>query len=490
MSKIPAREFLRDEPSAKSSLDTILASPYTTFYEKPLRIMKIDSNGEESVEVTRTTFKTINDTVSFDKITEICENIITEKMTGKEKSLLSQLLFSLGEQVITIEQNLIGQIDLNIDNKVQSKHFDKLERELFIKLDQILVDRSRVSLEKMMDILENQFSTFQNKMDEQKDLLIKKFEDYFTKKIEENVNTAISKVNSHFENIIQQEVDRRYQSIHNQITNQIHQEIKRRIDESTQTDDERCNDGICELPETQMRIYDENSIIPPIPPTNEKVDEPISSIKKFEYIDENLLPDGSDMVFEDFTQENNQSKEDVEVVMINESKEIEVINESKEEIIINEPKEDIIIDESKEEIEVVNESKEEIEVVNESKEVEVINEPKEDIIIDESKEEIEVVNESKEVVVINEPKEDVEVVMINESKEVEVINEPKEDIIIDESKEVDIINESKEEVVNESKEIEVINESKEDIIINESKEVEIIINESKEIEVVNETNEV
>ena len=106
MSKIPSKDIFKDDFSTKSYVDPILNSPYTTVYEKPLRIMKIDSNGDESIEITRTTYKTINDAVSLDKITEICDHLVSEKMVGKEKSLMSQLVFSLGEQVLEIEKRL------------------------------------------------------------------------------------------------------------------------------------------------------------------------------------------------------------------------------------------------------------------------------------------------------------------------------------------------------------------------------------------------
>jgi hypothetical protein len=520
MSKIPAREFLRDEPSAKSSLDTILASPYTTLYEKPLRIMTVNPNGEEKVEVTRTTYKTINDTVTIDKITEICENVITDKMMKKEKSLLSQLLFSLGEQVIEVEKNLMSQMDVNIDNKVKNKHFDNLEKDLFTKLDNSVKDKIKQSSTKMMDTLDTQLTEFEVKMNDQKNLVVKKFEDFFSEKIKEEVDRSISNIHGHLQRMIEEEV-------------------RKAIDMLSKEDlNENCHDGICDLPEkdeVSVKIYDEESLKNPIIVSDyllhvEDENREVQVVEDF--IDENLLPDGSDMIFDDIQRKNKevqvvedfidenllpdgsdmifddiQRKNINKVEVIEESKEeTQVVEQSKEEIqIAKEDNDEVQVEESKEEVQVVVETKEEVQVVVETKEeIQILEESKEEIqILEESKEEVQVVEESKEEVqVVEESKEEIQI--LEESKEeIQILEESKEEVqVVEETKEeIQIANEDNDEVqVEESKEevqvveetkeeIQIANEDNDEVQVEESKEEVQVVETKDEIQVVEETKE-
>jgi len=506
MSKIPAREFLRDDNSARTTLDTILASPYTTLYEKPLRIMTINPNGEETVEVTRTTYKAINDTVSVDKITEICENIVMDKILGKEKSLMSQLLFSLGEQVIEVEKNLSSKIDTNIDIKVKNKHFDNLEKDLSLKLENILSEKLRIISTRINENLENDISDFETKFNEQQNLSHKKLELYLNQKVEEEVNRQLSIIHGNIEKMFRDDISKRLDKIHNNITKIIQEELNKRID--IQSEYENCQDGICLLPvqhpedeninETKNLENDKDQFSLQTSVADDVASHGDITLlpqpdDSFKYIDENLLPDGSDMIFDDIHSE--AKEEDINIsepkeedINISEPKEEDIIiSELKEDINISEPKEeDINIPEPKEEDIIIPEQKEEDIIISEPKEDIIISEPKEDIIISEPKEDINI-SEPKEDINISEPKEDIN---IPESKEDIIIPEPKEDIIISEQKEDINIPESKEDIIiPETKEDIIISETKEDINISETKEEDINIPESKEDIIIPETKE-
>ena len=123
MSRIPAKELLsKEDQSARSMTEPILNSPYTTTYQKPLRILKVDSDGNTTLETSTTTYKSVNEPVSLEKITQICENIITDKMLSKEKSLMSQLLYTIGDNLLEIEKRLYNFVTQNIDDKINEKH--------------------------------------------------------------------------------------------------------------------------------------------------------------------------------------------------------------------------------------------------------------------------------------------------------------------------------------------------------------------------------
>jgi hypothetical protein len=510
MSKIPAREFLRDDNSARTTLDTILASPYTTLYEKPLRIMTINPNGEETVEVTRTTYKAINDTVSVDKITEICENIVMEKILGKEKSLMSQLLFSLGEQVIEVEKNLTSKIDTNIDIKVKNKHFDSLEKDITLKLENNLSERLRIMSTRITENLENDITEFEIKMNEQQHLSHNKLELYLHQRVEEEVNRQLSIIHGNIEKMIREDISKRLDKIHNNITKIIQEELNKRI--GIQSEYENCQDGICLLP---VQHHEDENINQTKKLENHKdqislgtsISEDVASHgditllssheESYKYIDENLLPDGSDMIFDDTdeTKEDRVTQDSKEEVIINELKEEVVTQETKEEVVTNELKEEVVTQDSKEVI--INVSKEEDRVTQESKEViindsneEVTQETKEEVVTNELKEEV--IQETKEEVIINELKEEViqetkEEVIINDSNE-EITQETKEEVVTNDSNE-EITQETKEEVVtNDSKEV-VTNDSKEEVITNESKEEDRVTQETKEEVITNESNE-
>jgi len=152
MSRIPAKELLsKEDQSTRSSVDPILNSPYTTTYQKPLRILKVDSNGNSTLETSTTTYRSVNEPVSLDKITQICENIITDKMLSKEKSLMSQLLYTIGDNLLEIEKRLYNFVSQNIDDKINEKHIHTLEK----KLNASVTDYMRVMTLKLEDKIES-----------------------------------------------------------------------------------------------------------------------------------------------------------------------------------------------------------------------------------------------------------------------------------------------------------------------------------------------
>jgi hypothetical protein len=417
MSRIPSKDIFKDDHSARSYVDPILNSPYSTVYEKPLRIMKIDSNGEETFEVTKATYRTINDAVSYEKLTEICETLITERMLGKEKSLMSQLGFSLGEQVIEIEKRLTDHIDFHIDQRVKEKHFDPLEREMFQRLDHLLTDRLKFVLGRIMD-------DFDEKLE------------MFSKQIKEELQKEMGGAQSNLKKIVENEVQRAMDDMR----------------ESDMEEDEGCQDVLCDLPQletinkTQINELMVN-VLETLPTESEllkDLSENNIEKKNFEFVDENLLDNGEDMVFD-----NRKSEEKVEDVGAQEETEQEQL-EKLEESVVPQTKEEEVPSETKEEVpsetkeEVASETKEE--VASETKE-EVASETKEEVA-SETKEEV--ASETKEEV-IQEPQEQV----VQETKE-EVVQETKEEVIQEPKEEV--IQEPKEEVIQEPKE-EVVQEN-------------------------------
>jgi hypothetical protein len=412
MSRIPSKDIFKDDHSARSYVDPILNSPYSTVYEKPLRIMKIDSNGEETFEVTKATYRTINDAVSYEKLTEICETLITERMLGKEKSLMSQLGFSLGEQVIEIEKRLTDHIDFHIDQRVKEKHFDPLEREMFQRLDHLLTDRLKFVLGRIMD-------DFDEKLE------------MFSKQIKEELQKEMGGAQSNLKKIVENEVQRAMDDMR----------------ESDMEEDEGCQDVLCDLPqletinETQINELMVN-VLETLPTESEllkDLSENNIEKKNFEFVDENLLDNGEDMVFD-----NRKSEEKVEDVGAQEETEQEQL-EKLEESVVPQTKEEEVPSETKEEV--IQETKEEVVQETQEPQEEVVQEPQEQVIQDPKEE---VIQEPKEEV-IQEPQEQV----VQETKE-EVVQETKEEVIQEPKEEV--IQEPKEEVIQEPKE-EVVQEN-------------------------------
>jgi hypothetical protein len=310
MSKIPSRDIFKDDLSFKNSVEPILNSPYTTVYEKPLRIMTINSNGEENIEVTTTSYKTINDTISIDKITQICENIILDKMLGKEKSLLSQLLFRLGEQVLEVEKRILDNIDLNMELKFKQQNLlEPLEKEIFNRLDNSYNEKLKLIMGGLLDDIEKSNQIQQNYL-----------LNYISKQIKDEMKKEMGGVQSNLKKMVELEV-------------------KNALDNMTKSDmeEENCQDVLCDLPElekiTEQVVVEEykdlvNTVVHGVDLIIEKLpteSELLKDLSKnnFEFIDENLLTNGEDLIFDIEEERAKEENEKVEEAVVQEVEKVE-----------------------------------------------------------------------------------------------------------------------------------------------------------------------
>jgi hypothetical protein len=119
--------FLSRGDLTDDSASLILQSPYSSTYEKPLRILKVDSEGRQQIETSTSVYKTINDSVSIEKIKQICEKIIDERMAASISSFLS----SINEHFLQMEKRLISFLETKQTSlsDIQQKSFDELKEQ-------------------------------------------------------------------------------------------------------------------------------------------------------------------------------------------------------------------------------------------------------------------------------------------------------------------------------------------------------------------------
>ena len=299
--------------------ESALYSPYSTVYQKPLRIMKVDSDGQENIEVTTTTYKTINEPVSIEKIKEICENIIVEKMfTKDEQSPFMQFMKTITDQFLQFQNKITSfmeeskssnQADMDGFQKkimegllqAQEQQFDRLEKQLLTaqKSDSIQNNAAEANAaetnaaetnetllqnKSLMEIIREEVAKALDNIDE-KDLV----EAPEFQASEDLSEPSVKFVIQDFENI-KEEYDP--ENVEDLQETEKTQELGVQL--QTETLQEEKQEDVFEyidenvLPDGTDMVFDD-----------EILEDEKEQTSEFEYIDENLLPDGTDMIFDD-----------------------------------------------------------------------------------------------------------------------------------------------------------------------------------------------
>jgi hypothetical protein len=294
--------------------ESALYSPYSTVYQKPLRIMKVDSDGQENIEVTTTTYKTINEPVSIEKIKEICENIIVEKMfTKDEQSPFMQFMKTITDQFLQFQNKITSfmeeskssnQADMDGFQKkimegllqAQEQQFDRLEKQLLTaqKSDSIQNNAAETNAaetnetllqnKSLMEIIREEVAKALDNIDE-KDLV----EAPEFQASEDLSEPSVKFVIQDFENI-KEEYDP--ENVEDLQETEKTQELGVQL--QTETLQEEKQEDVFEyidenvLPDGTDMVFDD-----------EILEDEKEQTSEFEYIDENLLPDGTDMIFDD-----------------------------------------------------------------------------------------------------------------------------------------------------------------------------------------------
>jgi hypothetical protein len=386
MSKIPAREFFKDEVS------TFPLSPsttYTTIYDKPLKILRVDARGEESVEITHSTYKSINEIPSIEKISEICEKIVNEKMAQREKSLLGELLgFFQG-----IQDDLMNKLDRKNEN---------LENDLLSRLTDtfvLMVDKVEKNTESKMGHIEQKMEQMPTK--EQMNEVLESME----KEIFDNLQPLIEKTVS--ENI---------------------EPLKQLISLIETQAPEEQNDE-----EPSVKIYDENSLRSEIkddylpeeqdPSPESHMDLSGSTSEILKAVANEFIQDINFAVLqlkEDIEKEEQEEKEQAEKVVLDQVEESPVVAE-----------EHVAEEQGVEEQQTINQNEKKEEVVEE------VAEKVEDQVADQTQESVEepVADQTQEQVeepVINQLEEQVAEPVADQSQEQLAVQEKVEEIVLGE----------------------------------------------------------